>query len=106
MAPGLEHLDVMPFRATAYNKKTKTMDFFDADHKDDFLFIDGTRIGELVQDGNMPPPPRELCHQRHGQLSRNTTRVFAVQAISCTLTVRSYGSEDCFFIYFGRQLQL
>ena len=55
MAPGLEQLEVMPLRVTAYNKKTRRMDFFNADHKEDFLFISGARMRELARDGNMPP---------------------------------------------------
>jgi len=62
MAPGLDQLDVVPFRITAYNKKTNTMDFFKADRKDDFLFISGTRMRELARNGNTPPegimPPK------------------------------------------------
>ena len=53
MAPGLEQLEVMPFRVTAYNKKTRRMDFFSADRKDDFLFISGSRMRELARDGNV-----------------------------------------------------
>jgi len=62
MAPGLEQLDIMPVRVTAYNKKTKAMDFFDAAHKDDFLLISGTRMWELARNGNTLPdgimPPK------------------------------------------------
>ena len=42
MAPGLTQLEIVPFRVAAYNHKKKAMDFFDPEHKDDFLFISGT----------------------------------------------------------------
>jgi len=63
MAPGLEQLDIMPVRVTAYNKKTKTMDYFDAaGHKDDLLLMSGTRMRELARNGNTLPegimPPK------------------------------------------------
>jgi len=45
----------MPFRVAAYNNKKKAMDFFDADHKDDFLFISGTKMRALARAGDTPP---------------------------------------------------
>jgi len=55
MAPGLGQLEIMPFRVAAYNNKKKAMDFFDADHKDDFLFISGTKMRALARAGDTPP---------------------------------------------------
>lgn len=33
MAPGLDQLEVIPFKVAAYNKKNKKMEFFDPEHK-------------------------------------------------------------------------
>ena len=55
MAPGLTQLEIVPFRVAAYNKKTSRMDFFDPDHKDDFIFISGTKMRALARDKQMPP---------------------------------------------------
>ena len=55
MAPGLTHLEVIPFRVAAYNTKTKAMEFFDPEHKEDFDFISGTRMRGLARNGEEPP---------------------------------------------------
>ncbi len=55
MAPGLQQLEIVPFRVAAYNTKLKAMDFFDPEHKDDFIFISGTRMRQLARDGEDPP---------------------------------------------------
>ncbi|XP_023156801.1 ATP sulfurylase 1, chloroplastic [Zea mays] len=44
MAPGLERLNILPFKVAAYDTKQKKMDFFDPSRKDDFLFISGTKV--------------------------------------------------------------
>lgn len=44
MAPGLDHLEIIPFRVAAYDKTTSEMAFFDPKRKDDFEFISGTKM--------------------------------------------------------------
>ena len=41
MAPGLNRLEVVPFRVAAYNKKLGQMDFYDPAQHEDFEFISG-----------------------------------------------------------------
>ncbi|PWZ11152.1 ATP sulfurylase 4, chloroplastic [Zea mays] len=48
MAPGLERLNILPFKVAAYDTKQKKMDFFDPSRKDDFLFISGTKHQSFV----------------------------------------------------------
>eukprot|EP00745_Piridium_sociabile_P000103 TRINITY_DN100705_c0_g1_i1.p1 TRINITY_DN100705_c0_g1~~TRINITY_DN100705_c0_g1_i1.p1 ORF type:complete len:615 (+),score=180.31 TRINITY_DN100705_c0_g1_i1:309-2153(+) len=55
MAPGLTQLEIVPFRVAAYNLKKKAMDFFSPEHKDDFLFISGTKMRKMARDGTTPP---------------------------------------------------
>ncbi len=55
MAPGLTQLEIVPFRVAAYNKKTQSMDFYDPEKKDDFLFISGTKMRALARAGENPP---------------------------------------------------
>ena len=55
MAPGLTQLEIIPFRVAAYNKKTQSMDFYDPENKDDFLFISGTKMRALARAGESPP---------------------------------------------------
>ena len=55
MAPGLTHLEVIPFRVAAYNKKAEKMEFFNPEQKDDFDFISGTRMRKLAREGADPP---------------------------------------------------
>ena len=55
MAPGLSGLEIIPFRVAAYNTKKGKMDFFDPEHKDDFLFISGSKMRKLARDGEEPP---------------------------------------------------
>lgn len=44
MAPGLDALEIIPFRVAAYDKVGKKMAFFDPSRKEDFDFISGTRM--------------------------------------------------------------
>jgi len=46
----------VPFRVAAYNKLKKAMDFYDTEHKDDFMFISGTKMRALARAGDTPPP--------------------------------------------------
>jgi len=55
MAPGLTQLEIVPFRVAAYNKTKQAMDFYDAEHKDDFVFISGTKMRTLARAGETPP---------------------------------------------------
>ncbi|CAI9744038.1 3' [Octopus vulgaris] len=54
-APGLNQLEIVPFRVAAYNMKLKKMDFFDPEKKEDFDFISGTRMRKIARDGESPP---------------------------------------------------
>lgn len=44
MAPGLDELEIIPFRVAAYDKTARKMTFFDPARKDDFEFISGTKM--------------------------------------------------------------
>ena len=43
-APGLPHLEIIPFRVAAFDKTKSKMDYFDPDRKSDFEFISGTKM--------------------------------------------------------------
>jgi 3'-phosphoadenosine 5'-phosphosulfate synthase len=55
MAPGLNNLEIIPFRVAAYDIKAKAMAFFDPHRKEDFDFISGTRMRGLARSGETPP---------------------------------------------------
>lgn len=55
MAPGLTHLEIIPFRVAAYDIKNKCMAFYEPSRKDDFDFISGTRMRGLARTGQNPP---------------------------------------------------
>ena len=55
MAPGLAHLEIIPFRVAAYDKTNQQMAFFDPKRKGDFDFISGTRMRALARSGEEPP---------------------------------------------------
>ena len=44
MAPGLGGMEIIPFRVAAYDKTTRSMNFFEPERKQDFEFISGTRM--------------------------------------------------------------
>lgn len=44
MAPGLQNLEIIPFRIAAYDTKVKKMSFFEAERQEDFIFISGTKM--------------------------------------------------------------
>jgi 3'-phosphoadenosine 5'-phosphosulfate synthase len=54
-APGLERLEILPFRVAAYDKKVGKMAFFDPARADDFLFISGTKMRSYAARGESPP---------------------------------------------------
>ena len=55
MAPGLDHLKILKFKVAAYNKRTKSMDYFDDQRKEEFEFISGTKMREFARKGQQPP---------------------------------------------------
>ncbi|XP_057855353.1 ATP sulfurylase 1, chloroplastic isoform X1 [Cryptomeria japonica] len=55
MSPGLERLNILPFRVAAYDKRQNKMAFFDPSRSDDFLFISGTKMRNLAKNGENPP---------------------------------------------------
>eukprot|EP00252_Welwitschia_mirabilis_P013425 TRINITY_DN2952_c0_g1_i1.p1 TRINITY_DN2952_c0_g1~~TRINITY_DN2952_c0_g1_i1.p1 ORF type:complete len:488 (+),score=-7.15 TRINITY_DN2952_c0_g1_i1:341-1804(+) len=55
MAPGLERLNILPFRVAAYDKSQKKMAFFDPSRPQDFLFISGTKMRNYARTGENPP---------------------------------------------------
>lgn len=44
MAPGLQNLEIIPFRVAAYDMKQRSMAFYDPERQDDFIFISGTKM--------------------------------------------------------------
>uniref|UniRef100_A0A4W4H0C5 3'-phosphoadenosine 5'-phosphosulfate synthase 2a n=1 Tax=Electrophorus electricus TaxID=8005 RepID=A0A4W4H0C5_ELEEL len=62
MAPGLNSVEIIPFRVAAYNKSNGTMDFYDQDRHADFEFISGTKMRMIACSGENPPvgfmPPK------------------------------------------------
>ncbi|KAF9683125.1 hypothetical protein SADUNF_Sadunf05G0179600 [Salix dunnii] len=55
MAPGLEKLNILPFRVAAYDTMAKKMAFFDPSRSKDFLFISGTKMRTFARTGENPP---------------------------------------------------
>ncbi|XP_050682102.1 bifunctional 3'-phosphoadenosine 5'-phosphosulfate synthase isoform X1 [Leptidea sinapis] len=55
MAPGLNDLEIIPFRVAAYDASVGKMAFFDPTRKEDFDFISGTRMRGLARAGKEPP---------------------------------------------------
>uniref|UniRef100_A0A5B7C7E5 sulfate adenylyltransferase n=1 Tax=Davidia involucrata TaxID=16924 RepID=A0A5B7C7E5_DAVIN len=55
MAPGLERLNILPFRVAAYDTVEKKMAFFDPSRAKDFLFISGTKMRTYARNGDNPP---------------------------------------------------
>lgn len=55
MAPGLNELEIIPFRVAAYDTSVGKMAFFDPTRKEDFDFISGTRMRGLAKTGKEPP---------------------------------------------------
>ncbi|EMS46989.1 Bifunctional 3'-phosphoadenosine 5'-phosphosulfate synthase [Triticum urartu] len=55
MAPGLERLNILPFKVAAYDTKHNKMNFFDPSRKEDFLFISGTKMRSLAKNRESPP---------------------------------------------------
>lgn len=55
MAPGLEKLNILPFRVAAYDTAEKKMAFFDPSRAKEFLFISGTKMRAYARNGENPP---------------------------------------------------
>lgn len=55
MAPGLEKLEILPFKVAAYDKKAGKMAFFDPSRAADFDFISGTQMRAYARNGQAPP---------------------------------------------------
>ncbi|XP_011648054.1 bifunctional 3'-phosphoadenosine 5'-phosphosulfate synthase-like [Pogonomyrmex barbatus] len=55
MAPGLQNLEIIPFKVAAYDTKAKKMSFFEADRQRDFIFISGTKMRNLAKNDEDPP---------------------------------------------------
>ncbi|XP_039682521.1 ATP sulfurylase 2 [Medicago truncatula] len=55
MTPGLEKLNILPFRVAAYDTKVNKMAFFDPSRAKDFLFISGTKMRSYAKSGENPP---------------------------------------------------
>uniref|UniRef100_A0A0A1WK45 Bifunctional 3'-phosphoadenosine 5'-phosphosulfate synthase n=1 Tax=Zeugodacus cucurbitae TaxID=28588 RepID=A0A0A1WK45_ZEUCU len=55
MAPGLDTIEILPFRVAAYDKSNSRMAFFDPSRKDEFDFISGTKMRTLARTGQLPP---------------------------------------------------
>ncbi|XP_031270032.1 ATP sulfurylase 2 [Pistacia vera] len=55
MAPGLEKLNILPFRVAAYDTVAQKMAFFDPSRAKDFLFISGTKMRTYARTGENPP---------------------------------------------------
>ncbi|WOH12785.1 hypothetical protein DCAR_0832293 [Daucus carota subsp. sativus] len=55
MAPGLERLNILPFKVAAYDKTQGKMAFFDPSRAEDFIFISGTKMRTLAKNKESPP---------------------------------------------------
>ncbi|KAK6265743.1 hypothetical protein QUC31_016580 [Theobroma cacao] len=55
MAPGLERLNILPFKVAAYDRTQRKMAFFDPSRAQDFLFISGTKMRTLAKNKENPP---------------------------------------------------
>lgn len=55
MAPGLDRLEIIPFRVAAYDSRAGRMAFFEPARKEDFVFISGTKMRGLARAGERPP---------------------------------------------------
>ncbi|CAH0557297.1 unnamed protein product [Brassicogethes aeneus] len=55
MAPGLETLEIIPFRVAAYDIVNRKMTFFQPERKEQFDFISGTKMRKFARTGEEPP---------------------------------------------------
>jgi 3'-phosphoadenosine 5'-phosphosulfate synthase len=76
MAPGLENLEILPFKVAAYDKTVGKMAFFDPSRADDFLFISGSKMRAaaaqdppvLPADGFMAPTAWDVLVEYYASL--------------------------------------
>lgn len=50
-----ETAEILPFKMAAYNKVSKSMEFFNPQKADEFDFISGSKMRALARDGELPP---------------------------------------------------
>ncbi|KAK4879130.1 hypothetical protein RN001_007276 [Aquatica leii] len=55
LAPGLNSLEIIPFRVAAYDNKNKKMNIYDPARNADFDFISGTKMRNYAKSGIDPP---------------------------------------------------
>ncbi|XP_006610372.1 bifunctional 3'-phosphoadenosine 5'-phosphosulfate synthase-like isoform X2 [Apis dorsata] len=55
IAPGLQNLEIIPFRVAAYDNRIKKMAFYQPERSQDFSFISGTKMRNLAKSGENPP---------------------------------------------------
>jgi 3'-phosphoadenosine 5'-phosphosulfate synthase len=55
MAPGLDNIEILPFRVAAYDTTINQMAFFEPKRAKDFLFISGTKMRTFARTGELPP---------------------------------------------------
>lgn len=55
MAPGLDNINILPFRVAAYDTSVNQMAFFEPKRKEDFMFISGTKMRSFARNGELPP---------------------------------------------------
>lgn len=55
IAPGLQNLEIIPFRVAAYDNRIKKMAFYQPERSQDFNFISGTKMRNLAKSGENPP---------------------------------------------------
>jgi 3'-phosphoadenosine 5'-phosphosulfate synthase len=51
LRPGIWFVKVLPFRVAAYDRRSKSMEFFDSKRADDFVFISGTKMRGFAKNG-------------------------------------------------------
>ncbi|XP_003693344.1 bifunctional 3'-phosphoadenosine 5'-phosphosulfate synthase-like isoform X1 [Apis florea] len=55
IAPGLQNLEIIPFRVAAYDNRIRKMAFYQPERSQDFSFISGTKMRNLAKSGENPP---------------------------------------------------
>ncbi|KAK9108736.1 hypothetical protein Sjap_016796 [Stephania japonica] len=55
MAPGLEKLNILPFKVAAYDTSINKMAYFEPSRAKDFLFISGTKMRSFAKNRENPP---------------------------------------------------
>ena len=55
MAPGLNQLNILPFKVAAYHRPSKKMAFYELSKHNEFDFISGTQLRKIARAGEEPP---------------------------------------------------